>query len=64
MSAALYSLGHGGNDAQKTMGIIAMLLFAGGYLGTTFYVPLWVVFSCHLCIALGTMFGGWRIIKT
>ena len=64
VSAALYSLGHGGNDAQKTMGIIAGLLFSAGYLGSTFYIPLWVVLSCHAAIALGTMFGGWRIVKT
>ncbi|HPQ81388.1 MAG TPA: inorganic phosphate transporter [bacterium] len=64
LSAALYSLGHGGNDAQKTMGIIAVLLFSHGYLGDTFYVPLYVVFLCYTMISLGTMFGGWRIIKT
>lgn len=64
VSAALYSLGHGGNDAQKTMGIIVILLFSHGYLGPEFYVPLWVVLICHAAIALGTMFGGWRIIKT
>lgn len=64
VSAALYSLGHGGNDAQKTMGIIAILLFAHGYLGAEFYVPIWAVFACYLTIGLGTMFGGWRIIKT
>jgi PiT family inorganic phosphate transporter len=64
ISAAFYSLGHGGNDAQKTMGIIAILLFSAGLLGNTFYVPLWVVLSCHAAIALGTMFGGWRIVKT
>src|SRR3989339_515398 len=64
ISAALYSLGHGGNDAQKTMGIIASLLFGAGLLGSTFYVPFWVVISCHGAIALGTMFGGWRIVKT
>ena len=63
-SAALYSLGHGGNDAQKTMGIIASLLFSAGLLGETFYVPFWVVITCHTAIALGTMFGGWRIVKT
>ncbi len=63
-SAALYSLGHGGNDAQKTMGIIAGLLFSAGLLGDTFYVPFWVVISCQATIALGTMFGGWRIVKT
>jgi PiT family inorganic phosphate transporter len=64
VSAALYSMGHGGNDAQKTMGIIASLLFSAGFLGKTFHVPLWIVLSCHLAIALGTMFGGWRIVKT
>jgi PiT family inorganic phosphate transporter len=64
LSAALYSLGHGGNDAQKTMGIIAVLLFSAGMLGNEFYVPFWVVISCHAAIALGTMFGGWRIVKT
>jgi PiT family inorganic phosphate transporter len=64
VSAALYSLGHGGNDAQKTMGVIAGLLFSSGVLGTTFYIPLWVVLSCHAAIALGTMSGGWRIVKT
>ncbi len=64
VSAAFYSLGHGGNDAQKTMGIIASLLFSAGLLGNTFHVPLWVVLACHTAIALGTMFGGWRIVKT
>lgn len=64
VSAALYSLGHGGNDAQKTMGIIASLLFSAGLLGKDFYVPFWVVIGCHSAIALGTMFGGWRIVKT
>jgi PiT family inorganic phosphate transporter len=64
VSAAFYSLGHGGNDAQKTMGIIASLLFSAGLLGNTFHVPLWVVLACHSAIALGTMFGGWRIVKT
>lgn len=63
LSAAFYSLGHGGNDAQKTMGIIASLLFAGGII-KTFTIPLWVVLSAHLAIALGTMLGGWRIVKT
>ena len=62
-SAALYSLGHGGNDAQKTMGIITSLLFAGGFL-TEFLVPLWVVLVAHAAIALGTLTGGWRIVKT
>ena len=64
LSAAAYSLGHGGNDAQKTMGIIAGLLFSAGYLGTEFHVPLWTVLTCHAAIALGTMSGGWRIVKT
>lgn len=64
VSAALYSLGHGGNDAQKTMGIIASLLFSAGLLGKTFFIPFWVVITCHSAIALGTMFGGWRIVKT
>ena len=63
-SAALYSIGHGGNDAQKTMGIIASLLFSAGLLGPKFYIPFWVVLMCHAAIALGTMFGGWRIVKT
>ncbi|MDD5197210.1 MAG: inorganic phosphate transporter [Candidatus Omnitrophica bacterium] len=63
-SAALYSMGHGGNDAQKTMGIIASLLFSAGLLGKTFHIPLWIVISCHAAIALGTIFGGWRIVKT
>jgi PiT family inorganic phosphate transporter len=62
-SAAAFSLGHGGNDAQKTMGIIASLLVAGGIL-KTFEVPLWVVLSAHTAIALGTLSGGWRIVKT
>jgi inorganic phosphate transporter, PiT family len=64
VSAALYSLGHGGNDAQKTMGIIAILLYAQGYLGGTFHVPLWVVLSCQAAMALGTLLGGWRIVHT
>jgi len=63
LSAALYSLGHGGNDAQKTMGIITGLLLSAGVI-SKFQVPLWVVLSCHASIALGTMFGGWRIVKT
>jgi inorganic phosphate transporter, PiT family len=63
-SAALYSLGHGGNDAQKTIGIITSLLFSAGLLGTEFKVPIWVVVACYLSLGLGTMFGGWRIIKT
>lgn len=64
ISSALISLGHGGNDAQKTMGIIATLLFSAGLLGQHFYVPLWVIISCNFVIALGTYFGGWRIVKT
>jgi len=64
VSAAFYSLGHGGNDAQKTMGIIAGLLYSAGYLGTSFHIPFWVVISCNGAIALGTMSGGWRIVKT
>jgi PiT family inorganic phosphate transporter len=64
ISAAMYSLGHGGNDAQKTMGIIAGLMFATGHLGPEFYVPFWVIISCQAAMALGTLFGGWRIVKT
>jgi PiT family inorganic phosphate transporter len=63
-SAALYSIGHGGNDAQKTMGIIAGLLYAEGLLGPEFYVPFWIVLSCHGAMALGTLVGGWRIVRT
>ena len=64
VSAAVYSLGHGMNDAQKTMGIIAMALFSKGFLGPTFYIPNWIIFACYAVIAIGTMFGGWRIVKT
>jgi PiT family inorganic phosphate transporter len=64
VSASLYSLGHGGNDAQKTMGIIAVLLYSQGYLGGEFYVPFWVVFACYACMGLGTLVGGWRIVHT
>ena len=64
VSASLYSLGHGGNDAQKTMGIIAVLLFSQGHLGAEFYVPFWVVITCQAAMALGTLLGGWRIVKT
>ena len=64
VSASLYSLGHGGNDAQKTIGIIWMLLIAAGHLGTNDPVPLWVIAACYLTIGLGTAFGGWRIVKT
>ncbi|PLP59032.1 anion permease [Mesorhizobium loti] len=63
-SASLYSLGHGGNDAQKTMGIIAVLLYSQGMLGDTFYVPFWVVITCQSALAIGTLFGGWRIVHT
>jgi PiT family inorganic phosphate transporter len=63
VSAGLYSLGHGGNDAQKTMGIITGLLVAGGHL-SKFEVPIWVILISHAAIAFGTMFGGWRIVKT
>ena len=64
VSASLYSLGHGGNDAQKTMGIIAVLLYSQGYLGSEFSVPFWVVISCQSAMALGTLMGGWRIVRT
>ena len=57
-------MGHGGNDAQKTMGIIASLLFSAGLLGDKFFIPFWVVMACYISISLGTMFGGWRIVKT
>jgi PiT family inorganic phosphate transporter len=64
ISASFYSLGHGGNDAQKTMGIIAVLLYSQGHLGAHFYVPFWVVIACQIAMALGTLIGGWRIVKT
>jgi len=64
ISSSLYSLGHGGNDAQKTVGIIWMLLIAGGYTHPRDPVPAWVVTACYATIGLGTMFGGWRIVKT
>ena len=64
VSASLYSLGHGGNDAQKTMGIIAVLLYSQRALGDHFYIPLWVILSCQVAMALGTLFGGWRIVHT
>jgi inorganic phosphate transporter, PiT family len=64
VSAAAFSLGHGANDAQKTMGIILALLIAGGHLPTDADVPLWVVLSAHTAIGLGTLSGGWRIVKT
>jgi len=63
-SAAIYSISHGMNDAQKTMGIIALVLFSGGYLGPAFHIPFWVILLCYTVIALGTMSGGWRIVKT
>jgi PiT family inorganic phosphate transporter len=64
VSASLYSLGHGGNDAQKTMGVIAVLLYSQGLLGAEFHVPFWVVLACQAAMALGTLFGGWRIVRT
>ncbi len=64
LSASMYSLGHGGNDAQKTMGIIAVLLYSQGMLGAQFHVPFWVVLSCQAAMGLGTLFGGWRIVHT
>jgi PiT family inorganic phosphate transporter len=63
VSAAFYSLGHGTNDAQKTMGIISVLLFTSGFM-PVFHVPIWVILSCHAAIAAGTLMGGWRIVKT
>ena len=64
LSASLYSLGHGGNDAQKTMGIISVLLFTQGLLGPSFHVPLWVILASQTAMGLGTLFGGWRIVHT
>ncbi len=64
VSASLYSLGHGGNDAQKTMGVIAVLLYAHGRLAGGFHIPLWVVLACQTAMAMGTLFGGWRIVHT
>ncbi len=64
ISSSFYSLGHGGNDAQKTMGIIAVLLYANGYLEGAFHIPFWVVLCCQLAMAFGTLFGGWRIVRT
>ncbi len=63
VSSALFSLGHGANDAQKTMGIIVMVLVAGGFQ-SDFHVPVWVILTCHLAIASGTLLGGWRVVKT
>ncbi|MFZ1518807.1 MAG: inorganic phosphate transporter [Ignavibacteriaceae bacterium] len=64
LSAAVYSLSHGSNDAQKTIGIITIVLFTNNLLGETFYVPFWVIILSHTVIALGTLFGGWKVIKT
>jgi len=64
ISASLYSLGHGGNDAQKTIGIIWALLLAGSMIPPNASVPVWVIIACYIAIALGTFFGGWRIVKT
>ncbi|MEX0602774.1 MAG: inorganic phosphate transporter, partial [Bacteroidota bacterium] len=64
VSSAAYSLGHGTNDAQKTMGIIAVLLYSAGYLGPEFYVPVWVILAAHTAIGLGTLLGGWKVIRT
>lgn len=64
ISAGCYSLAHGTNDAQKTMGVISVLLYSTGYLGDKFYVPFWVVISCYMAIALGTLAGGWKVIET
>lgn len=64
ISSSLFSLGHGANDAQKTMGIITVLLFANGYLEGDFHVPFWVIISCQFAMGLGTLLGGWRIVRT
>jgi inorganic phosphate transporter, PiT family len=64
VSASLYSLGHGGNDAQKTMGIIAVLLYSQGLIGPSFHVPLWVILSCQAAMGVGTLMGGWKIVHT
>src|SRR5947207_441926 len=64
VSASLYSLGHGGNDAQKTMGIIAVLLYSQGHIGSDFNIPFWVVLACQAAMGLGTLMGGWRIVRT
>lgn len=64
VASAMLSLTHGGNDAQKTMGIIAVLLYSSGHLGPHFYVPFWVMLSCYSVLALGTLTGGWRIVRT
>ncbi|HEY1364702.1 MAG TPA: anion permease [Xanthobacteraceae bacterium] len=64
VSASLYSIGHGGNDAQKTMGIITVLLYSQGRLDGGFHVPLWVMLACYAAMGLGTLIGGWRIVRT
>src|SRR5882672_8899595 len=64
VSASLYSIGHGGNDAQKTMGIITVLLYSQGYLEGEFHVPFWVMLACYAAMGLGTLLGGWRIVRT
>jgi inorganic phosphate transporter, PiT family len=64
LSSATYSISHGMNDAQKTMGIIAIVLYNNGFLGSTFYIPYWVEMACYIVLAMGTMAGGWRIVKT
>jgi PiT family inorganic phosphate transporter len=64
VSSAVFSIGHGSNDAQKTIGIISILLFSTGALGSEFYVQTWVIFACYTTIGLGTLFGGWKVIKT
>ncbi len=64
VSSAMLSLTHGGNDAQKTMGVVAVLLFSASWLDDPSYIPLWIVMSCHATIALGTLMGGWRIVRT
>ncbi len=63
-SSAIFSLGHGTNDAQKTMGIIAILLYTTGHLGSEFYIPTWVIIAAYSSISLGTLLGGWKVIKT
>jgi PiT family inorganic phosphate transporter len=64
VSASFYSVGHGGNDAQKTIGIIWMLLIAAGMSSTSESIPVWIVVACYFAIGMGTLFGGWRIVKT
>jgi len=64
ISSALFSLSHGSNDAQKTIGIVTVILFTNGLIGNTFHVPIWVIFTSHSVIALGTLIGGWNVIKT